>query len=172
VYLPFWVFEGDAQVSWRWTNASASGVYPVLLEDILYFAAESPSRRILENIEPFNLRNAVDYDPRLLAVHPAGLYSMDVDQASIEVRTKIAKLAQRKARSSTITMPPTETDATGNYQSPGRLMLHARTNYLSYRFALLPVWIGTLIETDGDTRQLVVNGQTGAVALGRLEKAT
>jgi hypothetical protein len=39
------------------------------------------------------------------------------------------------------------------------------------RLVLLPVWVGTLVEADGDVRTALVNGQSGRVALGKAEKA-
>lgn len=169
-YLPFWVFEGDMSVAWSWTNASDRGVYPVLFDNVLYFAAQTPKRRLIENLEPFQLNDAKDYDPRLLASDPAELYSIDVDQASIDVRTQLVKIGKRQARASSITSAPQEMDWNGQRKNPGRLNLRPQTNYMSYRFGLLPVWVGTLIEEDGDTRQLLVNGQTAKVAIGDLEK--
>jgi hypothetical protein len=38
---------------------------------------------------------------------------------------------------------------------------------MSFRLLLLPVWIATLIEDDGDVRIGLVNGQTGQAVLGK-----
>ncbi len=41
---------------------------------------------------------------------------------------------------------------------------------MSFRLLLLPVWIATLSEVDGDTRPALVNGQTVRVVLGSARK--
>jgi hypothetical protein len=41
---------------------------------------------------------------------------------------------------------------------------------MSFQLLLVPVWLATLHETDGDTRRALVNGQTGECALGKTEK--
>lgn len=171
VYLPFWVFEGEATVRWWWTNSQERGTYPVILENVLFFAGNTPARYLLEKIEPFYMRHAVPYDPRLLAIHPAEIYHIDVDQASIDVRAKTSKIANLQIKASSIrASPPIEYDWQGNQKHPGMFKASSSTNYLAYRLGLLPFWIGVLIEEDGDTRQIVVNGQTAEVALGNLKK--
>ncbi len=167
-YLPFWVFDADMIVNWHWTNAPVHGQHPILLSDILYHAAPTPDRELLLKIEPFHLRKGVDYDPRLLAVHPAQLYALDMTQSSIDVRTRLGREATKKAEPGLRIRRPRGYDREDN---PGRLQMNARTQFLTYRLALLPVWTGQLIEEDGDTRQILVNGQTGEVALGDLTKA-
>ncbi len=170
IYLPFWIFEGEINVKWWWTNSNERGVYPVLLENVPFSATTSLPRSLLDRIEPFDMRHSVPYDPRLLAEHPAEIYEIDVDQASLEVRTKLRKISNIHINASSARIPPTEYDWQGNRKSPGAFKTSTSTNYLAYRLGLLPIWIGLLTESDGDTRQIVVNGQTAEVALGRLEK--
>ena len=170
IYLPFWIFEGEVNVRWWWTNSQGRGTYPILLENLLFFADNTLPRHLLDKIEPFNLQLAVAYDPRLLAIYPAEIYHIDVDQASLEVRSKIRKIGDLKIRASTARLPPNEYDWQGNRKNPGKFKTSTSTNYLAYRLGLLPVWVGILIEEDGDTRQIVVNGQTAEVALGNLDK--
>lgn len=201
VYLPFWVFDAEMSVKWSWTNAPDCGNWPVLLGDVLFFAAETPERKLLERLEPFDMLGSVDYTPRLLAEFPAELYTIDVDRASLDVRRKLARLAEHQARPSLQMRRPssgyqrgafgTRSTASpsafgggtfkvtlgaggisahsGERTDPGRLMLNATTRHMSYRFGLLPVWIGRMIEADGDVQTVLVNGQTGEVALGGRE---
>lgn len=163
IYLPFWVFDADMQVKWSWSNAPEHGVHPILLSDILFFAADTPDRRLVQQIEPFNMQDDVDYDARLLAEHPAELYDVDVDRASLDVRRELVKVAQRRAAPSITARRPRGRNDDG----PGRLIMNASTQFLTYRLALLPVWVGQMVEGNGDRRPLVVNGQSGKVALGR-----
>ncbi len=177
VYLPFWVFDAEMNVAWSWSNAPDHGNYPILLGDVLHFAAETPSAYLLRQIEPYDLLRGVDYDPRLLAVHPAELYQTDVDRASLDVRGRLKKLAERRVRPLVQARRPRHGYGSGwggsdSHSDPGRLLLNTNTRYMSYRFGLLPVWIARLIEADGDVRQVIVNGQTGTAALGELVKRT
>ncbi len=169
VYLPFWVFDADMVVNWSWTSAPAHGKHPILLSDVLHLAAPTPSRDLLEKVEPFDLRRGVDYDPRLLATYPALLYSLDLTQASIDVRTRLTRLACREAEPGLRMRKPR---GFNNDDDPGRLQTNASTQFMTYRFALLPIWIGFLLEADGDRQPVLVNGQTGKVALGPHEKAS
>ncbi|MBN1963344.1 MAG: hypothetical protein JW910_01775 [Anaerolineae bacterium] len=191
VYLPFWVFDADMIVHWSWTRSPSRGQHPVLLSDILHFAGNAPGYELVHQTEPYGIRHGVDYDPRLLAAHPAELYSVDMTRASLDVRRKLGKRAIRFAEPSVRLKRPTRgygssaMDGTGllgllagdgeigrgNSDDPGRLNMHATTQFLTYRLALLPVWIGTLEEADGVTRQVLVNGQTGRVTLGERQKS-
>lgn len=167
VFLPFWIFEGDMEVRW---SGPGTGTYPVLLHDVPYFAAQTPARRLVEDIDRYDLRHAVDYEPRLLATFPAELYSIDIDRASINVRSRLSNIAMAKFRTTQIQLIINE-NLYGERESTSLSNLHTVTRFLSYRLALLPVWIGVLVEEDGDTRQLLVNGQNGLTVLGRLQKA-
>ena len=167
VYLPFWIFDAEMRVAWSWTNANAHGHHPVLLGDVLWFAGIHPPRSLLASIEPYDLTQGVDYDPRLLAEQPAELYNIDVDRASLDVRRLLGKAAVRRARPSLLARRPMSYDDSG----PGRLRTNPSTQFMSYRLGLLPVWVALMEEADGDKRQIVVNGQTGRVALGKLVKA-
>ena len=165
VYLPFWVFDADMTVHWSWSNAPDRGEHPVLLSDVLHPASRTLPRRLVEQIEPYDLRRGVDYDPRLLAVHPAELYSVDVVRASLDVRSRLSRLARRQAETGLRVRRPSRDY--GGDDDPGSLHMHTSAQFLTYRLALLPVWLARLVEEDGDTRQALVNGQIGKVALAR-----
>ncbi len=167
-YLPFWVFDADMIVNWSWTRAAARGQHPVLLSDILHAAVPTPPPALLRQLEPYNLRRGVDYDPRLLADFPAQIYATDMTQASLDVRPHLTREALHRAGSSLRLRRPR---GTGHNDDPGSLQMSAYTQFMTYRLALLPVWVGQLVEVDGDTQLVLVNGQTGRVALDKLRKA-
>ncbi|MBN2472225.1 MAG: TFIIB-type zinc ribbon-containing protein [Anaerolineae bacterium] len=167
-YLAFWVFDADMVVNWSWSKDPAHGQHTVLLSDVPFFAGDAPAASLLEKIEPFDLRQGVDYDPRLLAAHPARLYDLDLPEASLKVRQRLTRDACRRAAPG---LRASEPSGYGPNDDAGSLRLNAYTQFLTYRLALLPVWVGQLVEEDGDTRQLLVNGQTGKVTQGRLRKA-
>jgi DNA-directed RNA polymerase subunit RPC12/RpoP len=173
-YLPFWIFDAEMVVNWSWTNAPDRGQHPTLLGDVLFFGGRGLPRKLIEKIEPFDLRRSVAYDPRLLAAYPAELYEIDVDRASLEARTRLVWQAERRVRPVLEARRPQRGyqqnilfDSSPDRDGPGRLQINTFTRYMSYRFGLLPVWMGRLVEADGDTRLALVNGQTGEVAFGK-----
>jgi hypothetical protein len=165
VYLPFWVFDADMTVFWSWAGTDRKGDQLVPLTDVLFFAARIPPRVFMDTIEPFDLDPAVDYDPRLLADYPARLYDIDFDRASIEVRDKLQKLVREHAepRIEATTRPIITFDD----NEPGKLVFRAETTGMSYRLALLPVWMVRLTDAEGGTSQGVINGQTSEAALSK-----
>lgn len=139
-----------------------------MADNVPYFAGKSLSRPMLDEIEPFDLTKSVDYDPRLLAVFPALLYDIEPIQASIDVRTKLSQIAMNRARVSIEVRRPTK-----SYEQDskvGQLNMFAAANYITYRLALLPVWVGRLTEENGESRPVMVNGQTGEAVFGKSVK--
>jgi len=172
IYLPVWVIDAEMRINWSWTAAPARGQHPVLVGDVLWPATPSVPRSLFFAIEPFDLVRGKQYDPRLLAVFPAELYQDDIDRASLDVRPRLKALAERQAFPSlSASRPAGQSNGWGSKnEGPGRLVMNTQTHFMSYRLALVPVWVGRLTEDDGDQQPVVVNGQTGEVALGRVEK--
>lgn len=168
VYLPFWLFDADMNVKWAWSGAPDKGEHPVILDNVPYFAGSNLSRAMLTALEPFDLSESVDYDPRFLAPIPALLYDMTAIQASIEVREKLSRAATDNARQAVYMHRPTRSYEKDS--DPGELSLFAMSKFISYRLALLPVWLARLTEEDGDTRPVIINGQTAKVVLGKVVK--
>ncbi len=80
------------------------------------------------------------YEPELLAKYPAELYTIDMDAAALEARSRIASAMREKF---------------GNREmsddSSISISVFTNIQQMSFRLALLPVWIATLIEVDQDT---------------------
>lgn len=171
VYLPFWVFDALAEVSQtiidkrvpnsrdavRFMQPYQNVRFQDGMTDVVVPAVESPSKRLVAGLGEFDLRAAVAYDPKLLAKYPAELYSIDFDDASLSARSAVAR--SLRERHSTPTTQQQEINVSVSVLS------------MTFRLLLLPVWVGVLFERDGDVRSALVNGQTGAVALGRAGKA-
>jgi len=112
---------------------------------------------ILKQISEYELSAAQAYDPKLLARTPAALYDVDFDAASLTARSHItATMRERYERG-------------GSGQSLD-VKVYANVLQMTFTLLLVPVWIATLYERDGEIRAAVVNGQTGAVALGDSRK--
>lgn len=176
VYLPFWVFDVQAKVTETHTVGFQSSELTGLEEqqDVAICAVKSPPPSLTSHLaSSYDMARVVPYEPKWLAKYPAQLYSIDFDAASLEARGIVAKalrakhdrqLAQLRAQS--------REDVYHSGESPEIIQITSQIQSMSFRLILMPVWIATLYEDDGEVRLGVVNAQTGRVALGRANKVT
>ena len=170
IYLPFWVFDAAVDVRQTVTrmpsenesynrnllgSISQSLVMADAMNNVLVYAAKSPSPKLVQQVGRYHFIDTVPYEPALLAKYSAELYSIDFDDASLEARGQIGRAMREKytRRASGMTVN-----------------IFTEFRQVSFRLLLLPVWVATLIEEDGDIRPALVNGQTGQVVLGRARK--
>jgi hypothetical protein len=117
-----------------------------------------PTPTLTRKLGKFNLDEMVAYQPKLLAKYPAELYTIDFDKASLEAREAVSKAMQHKHNQREMGDEQMQISVFSNIQN------------MNFRLLLLPVWVATLTEADGDTRAALVNGQTGKVVLGKSQK--
>lgn len=177
LYLPFWVFDATIEIAVTRTykggsqnNQRSSYYRPTppqariesrfndALFDVPVCAVKSPPQALTRELLPYDLNAVVEYDSRLLAKHPAELYSIDFDKASLEARSVISHMMRDKHR---------RQDTAGDQYE---VTVFSTVQSMSFRLLLLPVWVASIIEEDGDLRSALINGQTGKVALGKTEK--
>lgn len=171
VYLPFWMFDAllDVTETRTYKGGSRSSRFAIAqsqtrttytdgVNNIAVCAVTSPPKTLIEKIGRFDLNAAVTFEPGLLAKYPAELYSIDFDKASLEARSIASARIREK----------TEIREGSNDQY--EISVFAAVRNMSFQLMLLPVWVATLTEEDGDVRTALVNGQTGKVVLGRTEK--
>lgn len=170
VYMPYWVF--DAVVDVTRTQYIDSQVTSTTgsdwATDVAVPAVKSPPRALLEGMSDFRLRDMVGYRPEHLARYEAQLYSIDFDKASLEARGIIGK--DMRAKHSR----PMHTRAKVNERGRAEMISeHIMTSIrsMTFQLVLMPVWMATLYEADGDLRPALVNGQTGMVTLGKAKKS-
>jgi predicted RNA-binding Zn-ribbon protein involved in translation (DUF1610 family) len=167
VYLPFWEFDADIEVLRVKRTSLIEVERQVMIEmsnDILVCGVKSPLPSLTGHLLPYDLEGVEPYEPRWLARFPAEIYSVDFDAASIEAHSIISQSMKVKLGGS-VDMP--------FYNEGGKgvkVSVLSNVRSMDFRLLLLPVWIGTLYEDDGDVRQALVNGQTGKVALGKARK--
>jgi predicted RNA-binding Zn-ribbon protein involved in translation (DUF1610 family) len=171
VYVPFWVF--DVIVNLR------RSVIDVRVDQIGRFGGQVAQPReenfsdalfnlpiqgireldevLMQRIDSYDFNQVRPYEPGLLAKQPASLYDVDFDAASLSARSHAAQTMRDKHN-----MP--------DYDSKRTVNVFAQVQSMSFSLLLLPVYIVMLKERDGDRRAALVNGQTGAVALGKTEK--
>lgn len=168
VFLPYWVFDAAVQVTRRVDRSrdvtqeiSLQQVYETTrLDDMAYniaiCAAKAPSSHLTSRLGDFDFSVVEAYRPELLATYPAEIYSLDFDTASIQARKCVGSLMRQRHSG----------------VSTGSVIVNVFANIqqMWFRLLLLPVWVATLHEADGDVRTALVNGQSGQVILGRAKR--
>lgn len=168
-YIPFWVF--DAIVVVKHTRTVLQGGLPQtdhytdkdMLHGVSVPGVKSPPTSVLRHILPFDLSGLMVYEPRWLAKVPAQLYTVDFERASLDARQIIAETMRRKHdKDSELAYVDEDGNKHAEYSRT-----YSRIESMIFQLLLLPVWIATLTEIDGDVRLALVNGQTGRVAFGK-----
>ena len=176
VYLPFWMFDASVEIR-RTTVVENPGmgysrestrrhaaqmgyqteiVYDAV-NDVGVCAVKSPAPLLTEKLGRYDLDTMQPYTPPLLASHPAQLYDIDFDKASLDARSKIGnEMRERHAVAA---------------EKGKQVNLFPSVKNMTFQLVLMPVWVGTLYESDGDVRTALVNGQTGRIALGKPKKS-
>jgi hypothetical protein len=170
VYLPFWVFDTMLEVRRTTTRYSGGGTdtrrnvpndlyqsitIPDALNNVQVCAVKSPPPLLTRHLGQFEMKPMTPYEPSLLAKYPAEIYSIDFDQASLLARETIGQTMREKHGLQT-----------GGAES----MITTSVQSMTFQLVLMPVWVATLYEEDGDIRTALVNGQSGRVALGRAHR--
>jgi len=171
VYLPFWVYDVIAEVSRTVqvkVNTERNGQlrsfvqpysnerYAELINDVFVPASTQPTRKMLFELGRYKLANAAPFKPDYIAQRSAELYSIDFDKAAMDVHEIVGGRMREKYST--------------RESSNEEITVFTLIKSMSFTLALLPVWIFTLIEKDGDVRSVLVNGQNGRVVLGRARK--
>ncbi len=172
VYLPYWVFDALAEVSIttidRRTPTSRSALLTEgshrpyenirLSDGMISLAIPGVKMPALAGqMREFDLSAAVAYEPKLLARYPAELYDIDFDEASLAARSVVSDEMRRRHGQ--------------NSQRNVEVTVFTSVLQMSFTLLLMPLWVATLVERDGDVRPALVNGQSGAVVLGKAQKA-
>jgi DNA-directed RNA polymerase subunit RPC12/RpoP len=165
VYLPFWLFDLTLQVNvtiddrrlmfYTEENSPASyrrEQHPDSAFDVAVCGVESPPRSLIDRLERFSLEAMRPYHHELLAGATAELYTLDFEQASLLARQRVShEMRQRYGHG-------TRDNVT--------IIVMNLVQMMYFRLALLPVYVVTVIERDGDHRSALIHGQTGQVVLG------
>ena len=170
IYLPFWVFDALAEVSQTRMDRRTPNSHQQMTEirpyentkfsdgmmSIPVAAVKSPPPALTTQLGDFNISDAVAYAPKLLAKYPAALYDVDFDAAAQLAQGVVSNhMRQRYGQSDTRNV---------------EVQVFTFVRQMTFTLLLLPVWVATLYERDGDVRSALVNGQTGQVALGKAQK--
>ncbi len=173
VYLPFWTFDAITEADWRaevghteteryysdgeWKTRTKtvwkweSGHVRMAQEDIVISGTTYGSQRLLSQIQAFDLRQLAPYEPKFLAGYQAQSYDVKLEKAweagRQDMRERTRQNCHRQASSSKIR----------------NFSMQLDFNNERWRYILLPVYVAAY-HYDRQTYQVLVNGQTGAIA--------
>lgn len=167
VYVPFWLFDADADVDMRykatkvrvWSDSkynytetsffSVSRGGSIGFERVPVDGSVKMPDDLMESIEPFDFSEMVDFQTAYLAGFMADKYDVDAEQSAERANERIRQSVE-DAFKATVTGYETVTKETGSIQ-----LQNGKVKY-----ALLPVWI--LNTTwNGENYLFAMNGQTG-----------
>lgn len=130
----------------RWTPVS--GKVRQFFDDVLVGATRSLPRKILDNIQPWDLANLVNYNEAYLSGFQSEIYQVDLDEGFNQARLLMEQAIQQAVRQ----------DIGGDQQQITAL----DTQYAdtTFKHILLPVW-SAAFRYQGKTYRFVINGRNG-----------
>lgn len=175
VYLPFWTFSARIVADWRaevgyartesyydheskdwktrtvidWRWEDGQVVTPVA--DLLGLGTSKLSAMLLQRLQPFDLNALTAYAPGFLAGWQAQGYDIPLPAAWDTARAEMREQAKRACR---------QDIASSHVRN---LSVSAAFEDESWRYILLPVFVAAY-RYEGKAYQIMINGQTGAVA--------
>lgn len=161
-YYPFWTFSGTLELPWSCEVNQGSSKYPnwsarsgsefQFFDEILVSGMHSMSSEETSSVEPFNLKDLVEFQPDYLAGWTALTYDIPMSDASLRAREQVVRKMNRSLY---------------NIVEPGRQKRNlegrgGKWSGMTFKYVLLPLWVGAYRHKDKLYRVLV-NGQTGKV---------
>jgi DNA-directed RNA polymerase subunit RPC12/RpoP len=161
-YYPFWLFDGTLEIPWFCDVNVGSGKAQVweaqtgskfeMFNNVLIPGLKKISKLDLARIEPFNLKDLVEFSPDYLAGWVALTYDQPLADASLRAR----EIVIQKVRSSLPGLvEPTR-------QKRNFSIGAGKWSGLTYKLALLPIFMGNY-PFQGKRFRILINGQTGKV---------
>lgn len=161
VYIPFWVFEAEADTKWTADSSPAppgsrGDWYPVFGEnrtqhhDIVIAGSSILNWQEASAILPFQLDRAIHHD------------QIDLENAIVETLKVSSKVARPLARAA---IEERETQICSGYVpgKPRRMKVNVRIHGLVGHPVLLPVWI-MAYQYRHQLHRVLINGQTGKIS--------
>lgn len=167
LYVPFWLFDADvsarvqmrAQRTRHWSDRNYDYTeirhYSVVrggelkFENIPVDGSSKMDDALMESIEPFNMKEGVDFSTAYLAGYLADRYDVPEQESISRAQARIKNSAEEEMRATV-----------GGYHSVTVNSSQVQTKGGSSRYALLPVWI---LNTTWKDKKYVfaMNGQNG-----------
>jgi DNA-directed RNA polymerase subunit M/transcription elongation factor TFIIS len=156
IYLPLWTFDVGGEIRWggqvkkgdNWVHIS--GNHLAFSDDLRIPASGKLDKTLQIGFATFHLDGLVAYESHFLADWPAERHTIPLADASLRARKQLLQELRRNPQRLTL-------EDVRNLRL-GSLGLVVE----SFKLALLPVWL-THYKVDGETFDLLINGQTGEV---------
>jgi len=170
MYVPVWLFDTDADAQLRykatrvrhWSdsqyNYTETSHFSVTrgggigFENVPVDGSSKMDDTMMESIEPFNMKEAVDFQTAYLAGFLADKYDVDAESSIARANERI-KTSTAEAFAKTVT----------GYTSVVPVGSSIQLRNGRARYALLPVWLLNT-QWNGQTFTFAINGQTGKIA--------
>lgn len=167
VYVPFWLFDCDSEGTGTfeatkvstWSDSryhyrktdyySVTRSADMTFQDIPVDGSVKMDDKLMESIEPYDYKEAVDFNTAYLAGFLADRYDVDVNESIIR--------ANRRVNNSTSEMLLTTVHG---YSMVSAKSVEVNIKEGDVRYALLPVWMMNTCYK-GKTYTFAMNGQTG-----------
>lgn len=167
IYVPFWLFDTDvdAQVRYRATkihswsdseyNYTETEYYAVHragsigFENVPVDGSTKMADDLMESIEPFDIKDAVDFKTAYLAGYLADKYDVDAEQSTERANQRVKKSTEQAFKKTVKGYVSVEPENSNIQLHNGKA-----------KYALYPVW---LLNTTWNGKQytFAMNGQTG-----------
>lgn len=175
VFIPFWTFDSKAYATWRaevghtkssrrynsrtksWTTTTKtvwrweSGSVSRFFDDLVVSGTTRLSRKLLGEIQNFNLNDLLAYEPKFLAGQKAQAYDLPLNEAWEAARHSMREATRQDCRKQA------STNKIRNFN------MNLDFSEESWRYILLPVYIA-IYHYQGERYQVMINGQTGKIA--------
>ncbi len=168
VYVPFWLFDADVDATVRyhgtktraWSdlkyNYTETSHYSILRGGTLGFSnipvdgSKKMDDTLMESLEPFNMREAVDFQTAYLSGYFADRYDVSADESIPRANERLRVSTENAIRST----------VSAGYVSVTPESSNIKTLESTSKYALFPVW---LLNTTwrGKKYTFAMNGQTG-----------
>jgi DNA-directed RNA polymerase subunit RPC12/RpoP len=161
-YYPFWTFDGTLAMNWacesndpnnemvRWVTRD--GVEFEMFDDVLVSGLRSISVEELSEVEPFELKEVVVFDPSYLAGWTVLAYDKPLAEATLEARERVAKKLRREVENRILV----------GHQKRELHIGELKWSGMTFKHVLLPLWVGHY-RYRGKYYRILINGQTGKV---------
>lgn len=169
LYVPYWLFDCDAQASARYlatrTHSHREGDYRVLITDHFYVyrdgeisfnkvpvdASQKLDDELLQSLEPFDYQQAVSFNTAYLSGFLADKYDEEPDNAVLKANERIRNSMLMALGSKVIEYDSVVLD--GSW---------LQLNQAKRSYALLPIYIYSAVYR-GKNYRFAMNGQTGRI---------
>jgi len=175
IFIPFWTFDSGAYATWKaevghtkssrhynsrtksWTTTTKtvwrweSGNVKQFFDDMLISGTTRLSQRLLGQIQQYDLKDLLEYEPKFLAGQHAQAYDLPLDMAWKKARDAMREQTRLACRKQASTNKIRNFSMTLDFSDE------------SWRYILLPVYIA-VYHYQGTQYQVMVNGQNGRIS--------